>query len=324
VAAAAVLVAAATLLWRDLRPAAPRRAMLRVDLDLGRGFRAHPRDGHALLSPDGSRIVFAGLDAGGKPDFFVRRLDRAGSVPLGTDGGRDPFFSPDGEWLGYFNRERLWKVRVAGGRPVEICEAPAPTSRGADWGDDGFIVGAYGPEGGLARVPESGGTAVPLTSLDASRRERSHGWPQVLPGSGAVVFTSRALTADSGGGTIEAVSVVSGRRTTLQRDGEFGRYLPCGYLVFVRRSTLFAAPMDAARLELTGLPVPVLGPVAFDEASGRLHFSVAATGDALTLTGDWRDGGASLVGRGAETGSAATLLLGFCDELRRLVPAGGR
>jgi serine/threonine-protein kinase len=317
-AAAAVVIATATVMWRETRPGPPRRSMLHLDLDLGRGYRAHPRDGHALLSPDGSRIVFAGLAAGGAPDFFVRRLDRAGSVPLGTGGGRDPFFSPDGQWLGYFQGQRLWKVRVTGGRPVELCSAPEAAAHGADWGDDGFIVGAFGPAGGLFRVPEAGGLSVPLTTLDAARREALHSWPQVLPGSRTVIFTARAPGEESGISTIEAVSVASGRRTTLQRDGEFGRYLPSGHLVFVRRSTLFAAPMDAARLEVTGPPVPILGPVAFDEAAGRLQFSVAATGDALVLTGGWRDAEGGELQDGSGSGTAATLLVGFLDELRRV------
>ena len=319
-AVASAVTAAATVLWPVARPGPPRRPMLRIDLDLGRGYRAHPRDGHAVLSPDGSRIVFAGLGAGGAPDFFVRRLDRAGSMPLGTGGGRDPFVSPDGQWLGYFQGQRLWKIRVTGGRPLELCAVEEDAAHGADWGDDGFIVGAFGPTGGLQRVPEVGGLPMPLTTPDVARREAWHGWPQVLPGSRTVIFTARAPGADSGISTIDAVSVASGRRTTLQRDGEFGRYLPSGHLVFVRRSTLFAARMDAARLEVTGPPVPILGPVAFDEAAGRLHVSVAATGDALVLTGGWRDAEGAGLQDESGSGTAATLLVGFLDELRRVAP----
>jgi serine/threonine-protein kinase len=161
---------------------------------------------------------------------------------------------------------------------------------------------------------------VPLTTLDAARREALHVWPQVLPGSRTVIFTARAPGAESGISTIDAVSVASGRRTTLQRDGEFGRYLPSGHLVFVRRSTLFAARMDAARLEVTGPPVPIMGPVAFDEAAGRLHFSFAATGDALALTGGWRDAEGTGLQDASGSGTAITLLQGFFDELRRVAP----
>jgi serine/threonine-protein kinase len=135
-----------------------------------------------------------------------------------------------------------------------------------------------------------------------------------------VIFTARAPGEAPGGSVIEAVGVASGRRTTLLRDGEFGRYLPSGHLVFVRRSTLFAAPMDAVRLEVTGLPVPILGPVAFDESAGRLHFSFAATGDALAVTGGWRDAEGTGLQDAPGSGAAATLLQGFFDELRRAAP----
>jgi hypothetical protein len=117
------------------------------------------------------------------------------------------------------------------------------------------------------------------------------------------------------------VRLDTGRRATLVRDAAFGRYLPSGHLVFVRRGTLYAAPMDAARLILTGPSVPVLGPVAFDDARGSLPFSVATTGAAVLLTGEWPwrpPLGTSA--RDAAPRPAATLLLGFLNELERLAP----
>jgi serine/threonine-protein kinase len=109
----------------------------------------------------------------------------------------------------------------------------------------------------------------------------------VLPGSQAVIFTSHTFAGRFDDGTIEAVSLATGQRTTLQRRGYFGRYLPSGHLVFVRHNTLFAARMDPARLALTGPPVPVLNPVLGDEDLGRLQFSFSTAGDALALTGEW-------------------------------------
>jgi serine/threonine-protein kinase len=311
VAAAALIVAVAAVAWRAAPAQTPVRVQ-RLDLDLGRGFQAHPRSGQALLAPGGDRIVFSGVGANGAPELFLRRLDRTGTVSLDVGGAIDPFFSPDGRWLGFFRGDRLWKIDLSGGQPVELCGAPADTARGADWGDGGFIVAALDPAAGLVRIPEAGGPPVPLTILDESRREVLQAWPQVLPGSKAVIFTSHESSSQADGGTVEAVSLATGRRTTLQREGDFGRYLPSGHLVFVRRSTLFAAPMDAARLALTGPPVPVLGPVLVDEERGRLYLSASTTGDVLVLTGQWREA----------AGGAATLLVGFSHELRQLAPAG--
>ena len=261
--------------------------MQRLDLDLGMGFQPHPRSASALLSPDGTRIVFRGVGPDGAVDLFVRRLDQPNAIPLRTGGGADLFFSPDGQWLGFFRDGTLWKVRLAGGRPVALCAAAVQAARGADWGDGGFIVASFDPSAGLLRVPEAGGTPVPITTLDASRREVTHRWPQVLPGSQAVIFTSHTFAGRYDDATIEAVSLATGQRTTLQTRGYFGRYLPSGHLVFVRHNTLFAARMDPARLALTGPPVPVLNQVLGDEDLGRLQFSFSTAGDALALTGEW-------------------------------------
>ena len=320
-AAAALLVAAAAAVWWSLTPASSPGRLQRFDLDLGRRFTPHPRTGQVLLSPDGTRIVFAGVGADGEPDLFVRRLDRADSIPLGTGGGEDLFFSPDGRWLGYFFKGRLLKVPVAGGRPVELCAVPEPTAGGADWGDGGFLVAALGPDGLLARIPETGGEPSALTAPGVERQEVTGRWPQVLKGSEAVIFSRPPPVGDAEGGTIEGVWLGTGRRATLARDAAFGRHLPSGHLVFVRRGTLYAAPMDAARLILTGPSVPVLGPVAFDDASGSMPFSVATTGAAVLLTGEWpwRPPPGTFA-RDAAPRPAATLLLGFLGELDRLAP----
>jgi serine/threonine-protein kinase len=284
-----MLAAGAAMLWQETRHAPPPGRMQRIDLELGMGFQAHPRSGSALLAPDGGRIVFRGVGPDGAPDLFMRRLDAASATPLYTGAAAEPFYSPDGQWLAYVRDARLWKVKLSGGHSIELCAANSQTVRGADWADGGFIVAALSPSAGLMRIPEAGGMPVPLTRLDATRREVTHRWPQVLPGSRAVVFTSHTFGGRYDDGTIEAVSLASGERKTLQLGGYFGRYVPSGHLVFVRHNTLFAAPMDPVGLKLTGPPVPVLDPVLGDEDLGRLQFTFSSTGNALVLTGEWRE-----------------------------------
>ena len=287
-AAAALLVAVAAIAWRIDRPAKPA-LLQRIDIDLGMGFQAHPASARALLSPDGSRIVFLGSDDGAAADLFVRPLDAAIATPLHTGRSTEFFFSPTGNSIGFVKDGKLWKRSLDGGPPVELCAATDGAVRGADWGDGGFIVAALGPSAGLVRIPDAGGAPAPLTTLDASRGEVTHRWPQVLPGSRAVVFTSHTFAGRYDDATIEAVSLATGERKTLQLGGYYGRYLPSGHLVFVRHHTLYAAPMDPGSLKLTGPPVPVLDPVLADEELGRLPFTFSSAGEAFVLTGTWRE-----------------------------------
>jgi serine/threonine-protein kinase len=216
----------------------------------------------------------------------------------------DPVFSPDGQWLAFLQGGKLKKINIGGGSAVELCNAP--TARGMSWGDDGQIVAALGPSAGLTRLSASGGTPVRLTVLDASRHEITHRWPQVLPGSDVVLFTAHTFTGRYDDASIEAVSVKTGERKTLCRGGYFGRYLPSGHLVFVRRNTLFAAPMDLTRLTLTGPAVPVLDAVVGNEDLGHLQFTFSATGDALAFTG-WRQVPMSVPAWRSQDGGSASL-----------------
>src|SRR5438105_4383889 len=116
-------------------------------------------------------------------------LDKPEATPMsGTEGGSDAFFSPDGQWIGFFAGGKLKKVAVHGGAPVTLCDAAAP--KGGSWGNDGNIIFMPDNSGPLMRVSSAGGTPQPLTKtassapLDPFRR-----WPQVLPGGKAALFT---------------------------------------------------------------------------------------------------------------------------------------
>src|SRR5215470_9308781 len=101
-----------------------------------------------------------------------------------TEGAYTPFFSPDGQWVGFFAQGKLKKVAIDGGEPVSLCDAP--TGRGASWGEDGNIVAALDTNSGLFQISPQGGKAVPLTEM--SPGENTHRWPQFLPGGKAVVL----------------------------------------------------------------------------------------------------------------------------------------
>jgi serine/threonine-protein kinase len=206
------------------------------------------------LSRDGTRMVYAGATAGAEP-LMLSFLDRPDAKPLpGTAGAVGPIFSPDGQWIAYYEGEKLKKIPVSGGPPITVCEAVR--QRGRTWGDDDSIV--YGTvDGGLMRVSAAGGTPKALTTPDRKKGETSHQWPHFLPGAKALIFTiSNGGSYDTA--QIAVLDVERGSYRTLVNGGFSGHYVPTGHLVFARDGRLFAAPFDTKRLAVTGAEVPVI------------------------------------------------------------------
>jgi serine/threonine-protein kinase len=173
----------------------------------------------------------------------------------GTEGARSPFFSPDGEWIGFFAGSRLKKVSLTGGAPFTICSG-VPVPRGGTWSTSGDIVLAPGTTAPLHSVQGTGGTLEPLTELDVSAGERSHRWPYAIPDSDWVLFLVQRFANNYEDGDIDAVNLATGERRTVYRGGAYPLYSKSGHLLFARGGTLFAAPFDARRMEATGEPRP--------------------------------------------------------------------
>ena len=129
-----------------------------------------------IISPDGSRLVYLT-----QRQLATRLLDQQqGTLLAGTEGAADPFFSPDGLWIGFFADGKLKKISVQGGAAITLCDAGA--DRGGSWGEDGNIVFAGNTRSGLLRVSDAGGIPQPLTELDLQKGEITHRFPQILPG----------------------------------------------------------------------------------------------------------------------------------------------
>src|SRR5262249_26535095 len=185
--------------------------------------------------------------------LVLRMMDQFEGRPLaGTEGGRGPVFSPDGQWIAYNSVGSLKKVPVTGGASITLFEGP---QFGRAWGDDDNIV--FGSEQGLMRVSASGGAPQALTKVDAEKGETAHESPQFLPGRNALRFTI-ATASPSVAARIAAVDLKTGSYRVVVNDGELGRYVPTGHLVYLRGRTLFAAPFDAGRLVVMGSETPVI------------------------------------------------------------------
>jgi serine/threonine-protein kinase len=222
------------------------------------------------LSPDGRALVYR-VQENGEFRLYRRFLDQVNPEPIGDPGAAEPFFSPDGEWVGFHVGRTLKRVHVRGGPAQTIVELPGVAVRGASWNSDGTII--LGGLQGLWRVNEKGGEVATLaTAADPTR----FSYPQLLPGGRVVLLTDENRT---GSPTLLILDLKTGTSKRLL-EGFAGRYLPTGHLVFVRGDALWAAAFDLDRLDVQGSPVPIVEGIRSDTGvPGRaVQMAFATTG----------------------------------------------
>jgi eukaryotic-like serine/threonine-protein kinase len=231
-------------------------------------------DAPLALSPDGRQVVYT-APSGTGTRLFARAMDDPTPRALpGTEGAQFPFFSPDGQWVGFFAGGRLMRASLAGGTPATLADAP--DGRGASWGDGGEIVFAPGEITSLGALPDARGTRRAVTTFDFAAGDDSHRWPQILPGHRVVLFTVMSWSRETS--DLVLVDLDSGDRRIVQRGAGYGRYAPAvpgastGYLFFVRGGVLMAAPLDPSSDSPAGAPVPVV------EGVREGQFDVSASG----------------------------------------------
>lgn len=140
----------------------PARAVSRLTVDLPPEQGLWRNDPSVALFPEGKRLVYVGAElnvgSGNQRKLYLRSRDQLEARPIpGTEGAMSAFFSPDGEWVGFYTGKKLSKVRLDGGLPVTLCDAPEPW--GASWGTGDTIsfhsrtrdCRAFPPRGGPLR-----------------------------------------------------------------------------------------------------------------------------------------------------------------------------
>ncbi len=257
------------------------RRTSRFSISLPYGAAIDPLRGSVAVSRDGSRLAYVAA-AAGRSQLFLRSVDRDEPVPItGTEDASDPFFSPDAEWIGFFARGSLQKVRVDGGLPIVLSAARA--GAGATWTADDTIVFGGGPGGGLARISASAsggligapaGAPVVLATPEAGSRDLRLGWPDVLPGGGAILFTAITLA----GSDIGVLDLGTGRRTILAEQAAFARYSPTGHIVFERHGRLEAAKFSLSTLTTTAAPQPMVSGVSRGDMLEGPRFAFSRSG----------------------------------------------
>ena len=326
--AIAAALAAAAAIWSSSRPRAlepTARSIARVTVPLPPAATMFmSRGSNVAMSPDGSRIVFTATDKD-RTQLYVRALDQLESVALpGTDGAANPFFSPDGQWVGFGANGKLKKISLQGRTVVTIADAG--NLRGEAWAPGDTILFTPNNASGLWQVPAGGGTPQPFTTL--AEGELSHRWPQVAPSGRALVFT---IWNDTGfeGGRIAVQRLDGSGRAILVQGGGYGRIVETGggraYLVYAQADGLLAAPIDLDRLSLTGDVTPITAAVVAN-LSGGAHFSFSNTGDLVYVPGAITEASKTLLWvdrTGEETVAAQipdlSVLMSVTRDGRRLV-----
>ena len=271
-AIAAALALAAVWFWptRETPPPAPLVRFAVAPSDLDTSGISPPE-----ISPDGSRLAFVARPRGGGPaGLYVHDLTSGSTRRLeGTDGALTPFWSGDGRSIGFVVGGRLLRAELAGGSPRAIMDVQG-VFLGAAWNRDDVIVVSL--RFGFYRIPAGGGTPVQITTLDRSRQENSHRWPQFLPDGERFVFVARSGRPAR---SSAYVGFLDGRPAVrLMESGAQVRYAASGYLVYVQDDTLVARAFNTSSLAFEGDPTPIADGVRAQGTGLRARFSLSETG----------------------------------------------
>jgi serine/threonine-protein kinase len=132
------------------------------------------------------------------------------------------------------------------------------------------------------QVADSGGQPTPLTTLDEDKGERTHRWPQWLPGGRALLFTSHTKQNDFDEASIEVLVPATGERRVVHRGGTYGRYVAAsedsGFVIYAHAGSLFAIPFNLEQLEATGSAAPVVQGVTSGSTEGSAQYSTSHDG----------------------------------------------
>ena len=243
ISALALVVITGLAVWAVTRlaPSAPD-AVTRFPIVLPSDFVSGPHS-QIALSSDGTHLVYAAND-----QLYLRDMDQMEAAPIrGTEGAVEPFFSPNGQSVGFWADGQLKRVSLTGGAAVTIGESVEPF--GITWGSDDAIL--FGSFAGVWRVPASGGT--PQLIIPVGGDGDGIPGPQLLPGGEWVLFSLFPSQQ------VMLQSLATGERHVLLEDGgNNARYVPTGHLVYVLEGTLLAQPFDIEQRTLTPGPVPLV------------------------------------------------------------------
>ena len=280
--AVALAVLTGFVTWAAMRAVPPRVVRTEITTSGATALNAQVNDVNVAITPDGSRAIYRGTD-----QLLVRALDQVNPAILsGLGAPRQPFVSPDGQWIGFFESNVLLKtVAITGGAAATVVPVDASGPRGATWGPDGTIVYATNdPSSGLLRASVADGESDVLTKPSRERGEHDHLWPEFLPGGGAVLFTMTATTGGLDNAQVAVLDLATRTYKVVFRGGHHARYVPTGHLIDGAAGALRAIAFDLGRRETVGSSATVLESVRTTTLGG-VNVVVASNGTMVYVPG---------------------------------------
>jgi len=286
----AILISAGGI-WGWLRPA-PAKQVVRSMLAIDSTEAMAPStawSGRLAISPDGSRLAYIG---GPRSQLLIRARNQLHAIAVpGTEGATSPFFSPDGRQVGFLRDFIVQIASLDGGPPITVLDSLIGVS-GASWGPDNFIYAdAFSDNFGLLRVEAKPGARPRwFTTLDTTRGEIDHAWPDVLPNGKGVLFTVRFRGKGGARGrislSIAVADIPSGKHRVIVDDAMYARYTTSGHLLYVTTNkTLMVVPFDQNSLKVTGEPTALTEGMRLGFLGGSADLAVSATGTLVYATG---------------------------------------
>jgi len=259
------------------------------------------------ISPDGARIAFKGVDG----RLYLRDRDDMTSRPVQITGPtrtlHAPLFSRDGRELYYVDVPAidgrapqiavvlprrltlnqipdpgldLKKVPIDGGTPTPVLTGRRDEVMDPVWRDGNAIL--FADSLGIHSVPANGGTPTKLLETPGAQH------PQMLPGGKWVLYSTgdlinalaRGVPSTTAQIIVQSLADPNDRRV-VWKGGVAARYVEAtGHIIYqgVTQPGLWAFSFDAARLEKTGDPVPLVEGLIVDYAvsdTGALAYAAA-------------------------------------------------
>ncbi|MBV8053468.1 MAG: protein kinase [Acidobacteriaceae bacterium] len=239
--------------------------------------------GPVVLSPDGKKIAFVGQDDQSIDRLYVRALDdKDANMVAGTENAMYPFWSPDGQSLGFVSAGRLRRVPLGGGPVLDICNVTR--FRGGSWGQDG-IVFAPDVTNGIFRVaPSAGSTPVQITTVAAD--QTTHRWPVLLPdGKHFLYLASSHSNKDPSARNGIYFASVDGKENHFVVASESNGVYANGHLIWEQGGSLLAQPFHPATGKVSGDTVAVASGVGYNASTWKAAFDAGENGALIYQSG---------------------------------------